>query len=316
MAKKSQKIQDVITESLEWEIVSEGQDPSIIPGVLLCGPESKNGRKYRPESFGGVDKVAEAYEGKPVYYNHENDQQRARNRDVQQIAGVVKSARWVEGKGVVGSIHVLDENERLMKLYRLRAKGIGMSHTVMAEVDSKSKVARVQEVISVDVVVNPATTQTFVEQEISMEDSLATELSTVRSEREGFKAERDKLQAQLTEAQQKLEKVIGELTTKTEECKLVSDKLAVFEQEKVQIEHKAQVAKEIEAAGLKDKISATVVGILESLPQEKRADLIAEQSRLIKVTAPGALPRQPQVHVEKQDSSTWDVKTFNAQFVK
>lgn len=319
MAKEAMLIEAV--EEVVWGVIEEGQeaDPCVIYNVLLCGPESKNGRKYRPESYGGMQNVAAMYENKPVYYNHSEgtSYSKAKDRKIEEIAGVVRNARWIDGKGVVGNIHTLDENERLLKLYKLRAPGIGMSHSAVGRLE-KNNLAIVSEVISVDVVVNPATTKTFVEQEKKMDDSsLASELSTVRGERDGFKAERDKLQTQLSEAQQTLEKLAGEVTALTEQTKQLNDKLAIFEQEKAEIAHKALVEKEITEAGLSGKLTPVVISIIESLDNDKRKALIEEQVKVIKGaggSTPGNLPRIPAAPAKS--AGEWDVKAFTAQFAK
>lgn len=232
------------------------EDDGVIKNVLLCGNASRNGRKIPPTAFG--DAVA-LYEGVPVFMDHEYDPEKMANRGVRELAGVVHNVRMKDGKPY-GDIDTKDykEGEYLLKLAR-KPQGhktrIGFSHTAAYKFKDKARtdVERVERVFSVDCVLNPATTNTFHEQEeLPVADSTATDLlqgqvKTLQEQLDAAKAQMVQMEAEHKEALKALEVSLETVTSERDAALQQVDK---YETEKAVADRKAAVLVELEAAGL------------------------------------------------------------------
>lgn len=134
----------------------------LVLNVALAGQLSRNGYQYTEESLAAA---ASLYDNKPVFLDHASSRGRLLDRSTRDLVGSITNPRYVAGR-IRGDIRVLasESGELFLKLVESQTPGVGMSHVVLAErsVDGKL-VQRISEVVSVDVVVNPATTQTFAE---------------------------------------------------------------------------------------------------------------------------------------------------------
>jgi len=132
----------------------------IVRNVALAGQLSRNGYCYAESALlAGVT----LYENKPVFLDHAENRQRPLDRSARDLVGSIVRPRFENGR-IRGDICVLDtETGRLfLKLVESNAPGVGMSHVVLAERSADSQVVeKIVDVLSVDVVINPATTTTF-----------------------------------------------------------------------------------------------------------------------------------------------------------
>lgn len=141
------------------EATISAEAPRVIRNVLLCGNKSRNGYLIPESAF---SKGALLYEGKPVFIDHADNPV---NRGVRDLAGYVTNARMENGKPR-GDIECeeTDSGELLLRLAKRPRKGLGMSHVAQYKFNKgRTQVETVEDVLSVDVVVSPATTNTFTE---------------------------------------------------------------------------------------------------------------------------------------------------------
>lgn len=170
-----------------------------VHNVALAGIRSKNGYRYREEA---LQNAAPLYEQKPVFLDHARDRSRPHERSTRDLVGTVINPRY-DGGRLRGDIQVLDteSGRTFLALADSQAPGVGMSHVVLAERSSEDgDVERICDVISVDAVAFPATTQTF--QESRSDDTAATDADNVapallEEQLSELQRERDSLREQL-----------------------------------------------------------------------------------------------------------------------
>ena len=142
---------------------SVDRENGVIPGVKLIGLVSKNGRRY---SESALRKAASLYEGRIVNLNHVKAGQ---SRDVRDLAGSISGVEFREGQGLFGNLRYLKGDPAGEKVAALAESGIanvGMSHDAdgsVKRIGGENVVEEITAVNSVDVVFNPATTQSFKE---------------------------------------------------------------------------------------------------------------------------------------------------------
>lgn len=171
----------------------------LVGNVALAGPHSRNGYTYSEEA---LTRSVPLYEQKPVFLDHSSRPGRPTERSTRDLVGTVIRPRFENGK-VRGDIQVLDtESGRLfLQLVEADAPGVGMSHVVLARRSHDgTTIAAIEDVISVDVVVNPATTTTFRESCAHPSSDAAAFLEPLAA----LTLERDKLRDDLRIAQQQL----------------------------------------------------------------------------------------------------------------
>lgn len=325
MAKETgQLVGDVVFESVTWTAapIADG----IIRDVLLCGRESKNKRKYTEKGMGGSEGVKKLYENLPVFLDHAlakpGDQPPARS--TKDIAGVIRNPHWTES-GVRGDIQTAGPyGPALLEIANAGIRGIGMSHTVMGSINKQTSEVTVSEAQSVDVVVNPATTKSFMEKVMPPDgqlEALASELTAIRTERDALKTEVSALNQKLTEttatlatASAKVGTLLTETTTLTSDLKAASDKLNVLETVAKAAEHRKLVESEIVTAGLDPAntahVSENLLTILLDLPEPQRKTFLAERAGLLKA-APAAFKRD---EPSKKSGSEFNAAEYNKRF--
>ena len=131
----------------------------LITGIALAGLTSRNGYAYSEQA---LRDAAPLYNGKPVFLDHAPHN--PRGRSTRDLAGTVLNPRF-EGNRLRGDVQALDTDagRTLLALAERETQGVGMSQVVMAE-RKGDQVNRIHDVVSVDVVIGPATTSTFREQ--------------------------------------------------------------------------------------------------------------------------------------------------------
>jgi len=134
----------------------------LVLNVALAGQLSRNGYEYSPEALAAAVPL---YESKPVFLDHSSVRGRPLERSTRDLVGSITNPRFVSGR-IRGDIRVLEteSGQMFLKLVESRAPNVGMSHVVLAERSGDGKqVQKISDVLSVDVVINPATTRTFTE---------------------------------------------------------------------------------------------------------------------------------------------------------
>jgi hypothetical protein len=142
----------------------------LVANLALSGPTSRNGYRY---SESALQSAVALYEHKPVFLDHASDRARPELRSTRDLVGTIVQPRF-EGGRIRGDVRVLDTDagRTFAALCDADAPGIGMSHVVLAERSTdRSVVERIVEVLSVDVVIRPATTTTFREAQALHETS-------------------------------------------------------------------------------------------------------------------------------------------------
>jgi len=187
--------QRIIERNDQWQDdIAIDHENSFVRNVVLTSSESRNGYQYDPQALRDATPL---YEDKPVFLDHAGDPSRPKNRSTRDLVGSIVNARFVNGK-IRGDIRVLktDSGRIFFELAESDASHVGMSHVVLAHRSADgSRVDKINDVISVDVVVHPATTRTFSE---------STDVETLTDCLESVTAERDRLRKSLSQAQDAL----------------------------------------------------------------------------------------------------------------
>uniref|UniRef100_A0A7C2K339 Uncharacterized protein n=1 Tax=Schlesneria paludicola TaxID=360056 RepID=A0A7C2K339_9PLAN len=130
----------------------------LVTDVVLSGPVSRNGHRYTEEA---LQQAAPLYDHKPVFLDHAPNLARPFERSMRDLVGTVLNPRY-EGGRIRGDIQVLDTEagRTFLALVDSGNPAVGMSHVVLAQRGRDPQVVeRIHDVVSVDAVVFPATTQ-------------------------------------------------------------------------------------------------------------------------------------------------------------
>src|SRR5574343_324195 len=140
-------------------------DAGVIHGVKLLGHNSRNGRRYTNEAVrGAVGK----YDGTKVYLNHPRRDNAGDDRPFQDWVGKVQSPR-VRDDGIYGDIKLRKESadyKGIIESAKVFPGDVGFSHVADGQSrmnDDTEIVESINEVLSVDLVTEPATTNGFFE---------------------------------------------------------------------------------------------------------------------------------------------------------
>lgn len=139
----------------------------VIRGALLCGNVSANGRDYPARAFGG--ERIKRYEGKSAFLNHASKPGQA--RDVRDKVAWIENARHRADGMPIGDIGFNPKHpdaESVLWYAEHKPSALGLSHVAHCRYEHKNGRDVVEEIIgveSVDIVVDPATTHGFFEQE-------------------------------------------------------------------------------------------------------------------------------------------------------
>lgn len=169
--------QDTLTEDLaDWSAaLSIDSQARLVLNVALTGPDSRNGYRY---SEAALREAVPLYDQKPVFLDHAPDRLKPRDRSTRDLVGNIINPRFEDGR-IRGDIRVLDteSGRTFLALANTNLPGVGMSHVVVAQRSTDgSTVELIRDVVCVDAVINPATTQTFREsQDASSETALLEE---------------------------------------------------------------------------------------------------------------------------------------------
>jgi len=206
----------------DWnQNLSVDEDNRLVKNVALTGGESRNGYTY---SESALQEAVHLYEGKPVFLDHARDRTRPQDRSTRDLVGSVTHATFREDR-IRGDIRVLDteSGQMFLKLLEMETPGVGMSHVVKARRSADGKlVEQIADVISVDVVINPATTSTFresVDVETGASNKHAEALQCLDEQVTQLESERD----QLLSENLKLKRCVESFQRKDQIAQLISE---------------------------------------------------------------------------------------------
>lgn len=148
------------------------RDKSVIHGVKVLGLNSKNGRTYASEA---VAQAASLYEGKAVNVDHPP---RGKGNEARSYASRIGHLEGIQVKpdGLYGDLHFNPKHqlaEQLAYDAEHAPHRVGLSHNVEGKTSAKNGklvVEAITSVASVDIVADPATTNSLYEAEGDMPD--------------------------------------------------------------------------------------------------------------------------------------------------
>lgn len=152
------------------EVDTEG---GVIRNVALLGLQSRNDRSYLKEAVQRADKDR-LFEGRQVYVDHIEEGKDGEVRTFRHLIGVTANTRWDESTEMErGDLHISTKDDHGAKFLEFASrpelqKTIGMSQDAVGRVEEQSGrevVTELGEIISVDVVTRPATTNSLKESE-------------------------------------------------------------------------------------------------------------------------------------------------------
>lgn len=175
-AKTSDATEQVtIVESLAGVSAKVDSGAGVIRGVKLIGFESKNGRYYGPDV---LKAAVRQYEGVKVNVDHPTEP--GKPRSVKDRIGVIKNARFEEGKGVYGDFHFNPKHQLAEQIAwdaENNPEAVGFSHNATLKFAGTTRGKRnVESIVGVrhlDLVADPATTNGIFEHEEDTEGLLS-----------------------------------------------------------------------------------------------------------------------------------------------
>ena len=150
------------------EALTVDREAGIIKGIKILGFTSQNGRRYTPEACKAAISL---YEGKKVNIDHP-EKGPTQQRSTYDRFGKFINVRFVEGDGLFGDLLYLKSHEMAESVCEAAERKelndvFGMSHNAQGEgsIDKQGifVVSRITEVRHVDLVADPATTQSLTE---------------------------------------------------------------------------------------------------------------------------------------------------------
>jgi len=142
------------------------REAGTIANVKILGLVSENGRQYLPAAIQAAKKL---YEGVHVNIDHPKDSP-DQQRSAYDRFGKLTAIRWVEGEGLYGDLVYLKTHpmaERICEAAERMPDAFGMSHNAQGEGEENKDgifvVSKIVEVRHVDLVADPATTQSLSE---------------------------------------------------------------------------------------------------------------------------------------------------------
>lgn len=311
---------------LNFESVVVDVENKVIRNVVLCGNESKNGYSYPPTCFKNEEHVVNLYNNRPVCIDHSSTPTARKIRDV---AGFIRNVRFESGKPV-GDIEIesaIDCGVDLIALASKKRKGIGMSHVAQCKMSrDKKTVELVEQVITVDVVVNPATTVSFFEQDQQKQEQM--DIEQLKAEIDTLKAERAVLASDLGKAntasegyKQETTNLLTEVTKLRDEVAKLKPVVEQYQKAEQATADKIAVEKLLAEAGLDIKdtvvVSEQFMTVLLTASETCRTALVADRKQATEGrssgTQTGVQSPARQVKTESQVSPVDYLKKYISQ---
>lgn len=165
----------------------------LVKNVALTGTESVNGYRY---SEAALREALPQYDGKPVFLDHARNLAQPFDRSTRDLVGTVVNPRFETGR-MRGDIQTLDTEagRTFVALAESKSPAVGMSHVVLARRNAEQTIVeKIEQVVSIDAVIFPATAATFREQ---TDD--APDLARLQEQVAALSEERDTLRRRVEE---------------------------------------------------------------------------------------------------------------------
>ncbi len=232
-------------------VEAEDGNPRMIKNVALLGGVAKRGKDSYTYPVRTMEAAVRSgkYDSCRCFINHptSNDVKQGR-RDLMNLAGVIKNPRVEDGK-IKGDVQVLPDQfgDKFYNIARLMPEAASCSHIADGKLKREGAsmfVEEIKEVLSVDLVVQGATTQNVFESldqkgnEMEYSDIKIDDLRIKRPElvkalvEEGHKS-RDEEVKKLTESEAKLKATIDEQAVKEAQAQRKVDVAKVLEESKL-----------------------------------------------------------------------------------
>ena len=276
------------TETIFESLNPSGQvdlENGVIRGVKLIGFKSKNGRDYPPAVLRAA---VQHYEGTKVNIDHPEKGPTAQ-RSYKDRFGVIREARFVEGKGIYGDFH-FNKGHSLAEQFCWDAENapdaMGFSHNATMRMGRASGGREVVEEIvnvrSMDLVADPATTVSLFESENPQ--------GTTEMDNDKMKEMEARLEA-MTKENAELKAKLKEYSDKKDDDEMESLKsqLAEYQAKEKHAQVVESVNEQLKAAGLdhanEKQVSKLFHGQLVATESEDtRKAMIADRVGLLKAT--------------------------------
>ena len=273
---KSEQLTEFVVNT---DALKVDREKGIIYGVKILGGQSKNGRTYTEDA---MRQAVGLYEGAKANVNHPKGPNAKAPRDVEDRLGSFREVEHRPGSGLFGNLHY-NPKHRLAESLAWAAENsptdMGFSHNVEARTSRQNGrvfVEAITQVNSVDLVADPATTNSFFEH---TEEPDAMSLTEVTLEQ--IKTARpDLVSSILTEAKQS-----AEAMAQANELKTLREELDAFKTKEKLAARKAEVdAKLTEAKLPKTVLSDVFLESCYEADDAKLAKLIEDRAALAKLS--------------------------------
>lgn len=155
-----------ITERVTGGSLRVDREAGVIRGVRILGTVSRNRRRYLPEA---IRKAKSLYEGAKVYFDHPSRERIGTVRAIEEQAGWLQSVTVASDGGLTGDFHYFKTDPKCAKIAEAaerRPEQFGFSHNIEGVTEHRSGetiVTEIEVVHSVDLVTDPATTNSLFE---------------------------------------------------------------------------------------------------------------------------------------------------------
>jgi hypothetical protein len=265
---KARLVEQVNFTGVQFAEAADGS-PRMIKGVALLGGVARRKDSQYTYPVRTMESAVNKglYEGCRCFINHPGVMEMgAGSRDLMKLAGVCRNTRVEEGK-VKGDIHLLPDEcgNKFFNIAQMMPEAASCSHIADGTLKKEGKsqfVEEIKEVLSVDLVVQGATTQNVFEskdtkpkgQEMEYSDIVLDDLRIKRP---------DLVKTLLEEGQKSRDDEVQKLTEETKDLKVKVDEFTVKD---AQAQRKGAVAKLLAES---------------KLPDAAKTDLFAEQLECI-----------------------------------
>lgn len=292
-------VREEFSASIELDRDSSIDDAAgVVRNVKVNSNKSRNRRRYRDEV---LEPATPLYEGVKVFRNHwDPGIADGRPRQVEAFMGRLKNVRFHPG-GHRADLHVAPSRRTWLADVKADPAAFGLSHNAVVEVveleedgwEGWEDVVRIVEVLSVDVVTDPATTRGMFESKEQEGEDVSTEAAKadgrekvvallearekeLREQLDGTRKERDEIKAKvsaLETAIEGLKKENGELRVKVEAAE--------------RAERAAKIEAAIASSGLAEDVRKSLQEAVKDLPADA-AVRVVETTKKAVGTAPAS----------------------------
>lgn len=156
--------------TLDGAAFVEDGGQKIIRGLVMLGQKSKHGYSYRPEAMKKAINAG-VYEGVRLFIDHS---EKNAGRSIMNLAGTFRNVRFEDGKIKGDAVLLADAcGQKVWDIGKNMPHAAGFSHVADAKLvrsGGESFIEEIREVLSVDLVTTPATTQNMFESQESSDD--------------------------------------------------------------------------------------------------------------------------------------------------